>query len=66
MTEKDAKKELIRRATKLKPVIHIGKNGLNKGIFDEIISQLKNSRIIKIKVLLNSSNDSRHIAADLK
>jgi len=62
MTEKEAKKELMRRATEMSPTVHVGKDGLDQGLFDEIIAQLKNSRLIKIKVLNNSDEGARDVA----
>ena len=63
MTEKDAKKELMRRANELSPTVHVGKEGLSDGVFEEITSQLKKNRLIKIKVLSNSGDESKEAAA---
>lgn len=57
MTEKEAKKELMRRAVEVKPTVHVGKDGLDQGLFDEVGAQLKNGRLIKVKVLDNSGED---------
>lgn len=62
MTEKEAKKELMRRANELGATVHVGKNGLDEGLFEEISSQLKNARLIKIKVLNNSEGDVGDVA----
>ncbi|MCK9323503.1 MAG: YhbY family RNA-binding protein [Candidatus Methanomethylophilaceae archaeon] len=62
MTEKEAKKELMRRAKDLIVTIHVGKDGLDQGLYDEITTQLKNSRLIKIKVLSNSDEGVQEIA----
>ena len=51
MTEKEAKKELMRRALEIGPTVHVGKDGLKDSLYDEIIAQLKKNRLIKIKVL---------------
>jgi len=68
MTEKDTRKEIMRRATELKATVQIGKGGMDQGLRDEIWSQLKNRRILKIKVLDNSGGDvetlSRSIAEE--
>ena len=66
MTEKDAKKELIRRANELSPTVHVGKDGLDQGIFDEITAQLKKNRLIKIKVLSNSEDGAKETAAAIE
>ena len=51
MTEKEAKKELMRRALEISPTVHVGKDGLKDSLYDEIIAQLKKNRLIKVKVL---------------
>ncbi len=66
MTEKDARKELIRRANELSPTVHVGKDGLDQGLFDEITAQLKKNRLIKIKVLSNSDEGAKEIAASIE
>jgi RNA-binding protein len=66
MTEKDARKELIRRANDLSPTVHVGKEGLDQGIFDEITAQLKKNRLIKIKVLSNSEDGAKETAAAIE
>ncbi len=65
MTEKEAKKELMRRAVEIKPTVHVGKDGLDQGLTDEIIAQLKNRRIIKVKVLDNADGDTGETAETL-
>ena len=40
MTEKDARKELMRRANEISATVHVGKDGLDQGLFDEITAQL--------------------------
>jgi len=62
MTEKDARKELMRRSNELSPTVHVGKEGLDQGLFDEITAQLKKNRLIKIKVLSNSDDSAKEAA----
>ena len=62
MTEKEARKELMRRANELNPTVHVGKDGLDEGLFKEITAQLKNARLIKIRVLSNSDGDAKEVA----
>ncbi len=62
MSEKDARKELMRRANELSPTVHGGKDGLDQGLFDEIAAQLKKNRLIKAKVLSNSDGDAKEAA----
>ncbi|MBQ8180269.1 MAG: YhbY family RNA-binding protein [Candidatus Methanomethylophilaceae archaeon] len=66
MTERDARKELIRRANELSPTVHVGKDGLDQGLFDEITNQLKKNRLIKIKVLSNSDDGAKDTAAAIE
>ena len=51
MTEKEAKKELMRRALEIGPTVHVGKDGLKDSLYEEITAQLKKNRLIKVKVL---------------
>lgn len=65
MTEKEARKELMRRANDLDPTVHVGKEGTDKGLMDEIVKQLKKNRLIKVKVLPNSESDTSEIASEI-
>ena len=62
MSEKDAKKELMRRANDISPTVRVVKDGLDQGVFDEVTAQLKKNRLIKAKVLSNSDDDVRTAA----
>ncbi len=62
MTEREAKKELMRRALELKPTVHVGKDGLKDSVYDEISEQLKKNRLIKIKVLDNADSETKEVA----
>ena len=62
MTEKEAKKELMRRALDIKPTVHVGKDGLKDSVYDEIADQLKKNRLIKIRVLDNADSDTKDVA----
>ena len=63
MTEKDARKELMRRTNELSPTVHVGKDGLSEGVFEEIRNQLKKNRLIKVRVLSNSEDGAKEAAA---
>ncbi|MDR2698471.1 MAG: YhbY family RNA-binding protein [Candidatus Methanoplasma sp.] len=65
MTEKEAKKELMRRAKDLSPTVHVGKDGIDEGLLNEITAQLKNARLIKIKVLSNADGDAGSAAESI-
>ena len=62
MTEREAKKELMRRALEINPTVHVGKDGLKEGLYEEIKAQIKKNRLIKIKVLANADSETREIA----
>ena len=62
MTEREAKKELMRRALELKPTVHVGKDGLKDSVYSEISEQLKKNRLIKIRVLDNADSDTKEVA----
>jgi len=66
MTEKDARKELMRRANEINPTVHVGKEGLDQGLFEEITAQLKKNRLIKVKVLSNSDEGAKDAAAAIE
>lgn len=66
MTEKDARKELMRRANEISPTVHVGKDGLDQGLFDEITAQLKKNRLIKVKVLSNSEDGAKDAAVAIE
>lgn len=65
MTEKEAKKELMRKALELNPTVHVGKDGLKQSLYDEIIAQLKKNRLIKVKVLSNAESECQEVADDI-
>ena len=62
MTEKEARKELMRRALEINPTVHVGKDGLKDSVYEEISAQLKKNRLIKVKVLDNSEGDAKEVA----
>ncbi len=66
MTEKDARKELMRRASDIDPTIRVGKDGMDQGVFDEIFNQLKKNRLIKVKVLSSSDDDAKGVAGAIE
>lgn len=56
----------MRRANEINPTVHVGKDGLDQGLFDEITAQLKKNRLIKIKVLSNSDDGAKETAAAIE
>ncbi|MCL1984441.1 MAG: YhbY family RNA-binding protein [Methanomassiliicoccaceae archaeon] len=65
MTEKEAKKEIMRRSKDISATLHVGKDGLKESVFEELKLQIKAHRIVKIKVLPGSESDTSDIAAAL-
>lgn len=65
MTEREAKKELMRRALGIEPTVHVGKDGLKDSLYEEIKMQIKKNRLIKVKVLANAESETKDIADDL-
>jgi Predicted RNA-binding protein containing KH domain, possibly ribosomal protein len=53
--EKDKIYQLRTEATKIKPLINIGKNGITESVLEEIKKQLKANRLLKIKMLKTSA-----------
>lgn len=65
MTEREAKKELMRRALELSPTVHVGKEGLKDSVAEEIKAQIKKNRLIKIRVLPAADTETAEIAASI-
>ena len=65
MTEREAKKELMRRALEIEPTVHVGMDGLKDSLYEEIKMQIKKNRLIKVKVLANAESETKDIADDL-
>lgn len=63
MTEREAKKELMRRAADIDATVRVGKGGMDDGLYAEIAAQLKKRRLIKVKILRNSEEDPGETAA---
>ncbi len=65
MSESKARKELIRRALDIDPTVHVGKDGVDENLNNEVVQQLKKRRIIKIKVLNNAESDTKDVAEEI-
>ena len=55
-------RELIRLGAELKPTMHVGKEGITEGLIGEVRKQIKDHKLIKVR-LLPSSNTDRGAAA---
>jgi len=62
MTEKEAKKEIMRRAADISATLHVGKDKLKESVFEELKIQIKAHRIVKVRVLPNSESEIEEIA----
>jgi RNA-binding protein len=52
-------------AQKLKPTLHIGKDGPSETVLKELSRQLKSAKIVKIRVLSSFEGDRKEIGANL-
>jgi RNA-binding protein len=59
------KKELIRRGVELKPTIHVGKGGITEGIVDEIVRQVREKHLVKVRLLPSSDKPREDAATEL-
>ena len=59
--------KLRSKAVNLKPVVWIGKNGLNLDVFDEIHRQLDKKELVKIKFTKSfiSEKDKKQVAEEV-
>jgi len=63
--QKLTKKELRGMGTELKASAHIGKDGLTQGLVEEVKSQIKAHKLVKIKVLASSVESKKELAVEL-
>lgn len=66
MVEKLSKKELVKRGSTIDPTIHVGKEGVSDGVIEEIKTQVKRSKLIKVKVLPAAGEDIKDVAMDIE
>jgi RNA-binding protein len=65
MQKKLSKKELKGKGTELKATMHVGKDGVTEGVVEELMNQLKTSKLVKVKVLASSADQKREMAEEL-
>jgi RNA-binding protein len=65
MTEKEAKKEIMRRSKDITITLHVGKDGLKEGVLEELRMQIKAHRIVKVRILPSSESEAADIADTL-
>jgi RNA-binding protein len=64
--EKQAIKELKRRALEIKPTVHVGKEGLGESIIEELKAQLKRSKLVKVRILTTAGMSAAEVAAAME
>ena len=65
MSTKLSKKELVKRGSTIDPTIHVGKEGVSDGVIEEIKTQIKRAKIVKVKMLPAAGEDIKDVAADI-
>ena len=63
--DKDKLYKLKSEAVQLKPIIHIGKNGITDAAVEELKKQIKANRLVKVKMLKTSGVDNKTLAQQL-
>lgn len=63
--DKDKIYKLRSEAIKLKPIMHIGKNGLTDAAIEELKKQIKANRLVKVKMLKTAGVDNKTLAQQL-
>ncbi len=65
--EKDKLYKLKSEASKLSPIINIGKNGVTDSVVEELKKHIKANRLVKVKVLKSAEaeKDLKAIAEEL-
>ena len=63
--DKDKLYKLKSEAVQLKPIIHIGKNGITDATVEELKKQIKANRLVKVKMLKSSGVDNKTLAQQL-
>lgn len=65
MPEKKTKKQLVKLGSTIDPTVHVGKEGLTEGIVQEVKTQVKRHKLIKVRVLPAADMDKDAVAAEL-
>ncbi|MCF8000238.1 MAG: ribosome assembly RNA-binding protein YhbY [Halanaerobiales bacterium] len=53
------------KANNLKPYVHIGKEGLNESVYDQIDKVLDDHELVKIRILDNSLENINEVAENV-
>jgi len=63
--DKKAVLKLRATAQRLKPTLHIGKDGLSEKVLEEIARQLRKSKVVKVRVLNSFEGDRKEIGSSI-
>lgn len=63
--DKSRLKELKASAHKLQPTVRIGKSGITTAVIEELKAQVKNKKIVKVKVLGEDRHEVKRISNEL-
>jgi RNA-binding protein len=63
--QKKTKKELKGQGNELKATIRIGKDGVTDGLVQEVVSQIKANKVVKVKVLASTAEFKKQMAEEL-
>lgn len=58
-------KDVKRVGHDLRPTIHVGKDGITDSLIEEIAKQVKNRKVVKIKLLPSVEEDRKVVAEEL-
>jgi RNA-binding protein len=61
-----SRSELKSRAKMLKPILRLGKNGLNESVVLELKKQLKKRKLVKIRLLKSYPDDKKSASSGLE
>ncbi|HSV42229.1 MAG TPA: YhbY family RNA-binding protein [Methanomassiliicoccales archaeon] len=55
----------MREASELEPTIHVGKDGITEPLVEEVKAQLKNRKVVKVRLLPAAGEDKKGAAMRL-
>ncbi|MHC1680898.1 MAG: YhbY family RNA-binding protein [Methanomassiliicoccales archaeon] len=58
-------KDVKRVGHGLRPTVHVGKEGVTDTLIEEIAKQVKNRKVVKVRLLPSVEEDRKQVAEDL-
>ncbi len=58
-------KDVKRVGHGLRPTVHVGKEGVTDTLIEEIAKQVKNRKVVKVRLLPSVEEDRKRVAEDL-